>query len=63
MVMAIGKYPWIAEAILEWEMNICSHKGEKLYCDECMLDGKICGMIVDLAKTIEDKIKEEEEED
>ena len=54
------KYPWIAEAIIEWKSGICKHKGDVLFCKDCNLDGKICEKLSELAKDINDKIKEED---
>ena len=55
------KYPWIAEAIIEWKINLCRYKGEEMFCNECELDGEICSRLLELAKLISNKIKEEED--
>ena len=54
------KYPWIAEALIEWKINFCRHKGEEIFCNECELRGKICEKLSELAIIIADKIKEED---
>ena len=55
------KYPWIAEAIIEWKINFCRCKGKEIFCNECELDGEICDKLTELAKIITNKIKEEED--
>ena len=55
------KYPWIAEAIIEWKINFCRYKGEEIFCNECEFDGEICDKLSELAKIIANKIKDEGE--
>ena len=55
------KYPWIAEAIIEWKINFCRYKGEEIFCNECEFDGEICDKLSELAKIITNKIKDEGE--
>ena len=57
------KYPWIAEAIIEWKINLCRYKGEEMFCNECELDGEICSRLLELAKLISNKMKDEGELD
>ena len=54
------KYPWIAEAIIEWKINFCRYKGKEILCNECEFDGEICNKLSELAKIITIKIKDEE---
>ena len=54
------EYPWIAEAILDWEVDPCKHKGNEINCDECELYGEICEKLSELAMIISNKIKEED---
>ena len=55
------KYPWIAEAIIEWKINFCRCKGKEIFCNECEFDGEICDKLSELAKIITNKIKDEGE--
>ena len=54
------KYPWIAEAIIDWGIDPCKHKGDEIFCDDCKLKGKICEKLSELSKIISNKIKEED---
>ena len=54
------KYPWIAEAIIEWKMGFCRYKGKEIFCGECELNCEICDKLSELATIIADKIKEED---
>ena len=54
------KYPWIAEAILDWEVYPCKHKGNEINCDKCELYGEICEKLSELAMIISNKIKKED---
>ena len=53
-------YPWIAEAIMDWEENLCKHKGNEIICDKCELRGEICEKLSKLAIIIANKIKKED---
>ena len=53
------KYPWVAEAILEWKLVTCRHKGEETFCDECGFNGEICDKLSELAKIIINDIENE----
>ena len=53
-------YPWIAEAIMDWEVGPCKHKGDEIICDKCELNGEICEKLTELAMLIDDKIKKED---
>ena len=55
------KYPWIAEAIMDWEIDPCKHKGNEIICDKCELRGEICEKLSELATIIFSKIKEGED--
>ena len=54
------KYPWIAEAIMDWGIDLCKYKGSKINCNDCKLRGKICKELSELAIIISDKLKEED---
>ena len=54
------KYPWIAEAIIEWKKGSCRYEDEEVFCSECKLNCKICDELSELATTIANKIKEED---
>ena len=56
----VMKYPWIAEAILDWEVYPCKHKGNEINCDKCELYGEICEKLSELAMIISNKIKKED---
>ena len=56
----VMKYPWIAEAIMDWKIDPCKYKGNEINCDNCALKGKICKKLSELATIISDKLKEEE---
>ena len=57
----VMKCPWIAEAVIDWKLEFCRHKGtEETYCNECQLNGKICEKLSELAITIADEMKREE---
>ena len=60
--MAMGKYPWIADAIMDWKVNTCTHKGDKINCRKCKLRGEACKKIFELATIISKKVQEEEED-
>ena len=51
------EYPWIAEAIMDWAIDPCKHKGDEIICDKCELKGEICEKLSELAEIIGDKIK------
>ena len=53
------EYPWIAEAIIDWNIDPCKHKGNEMICDKCALRGEICEKLSELATIISNKIKEE----
>ena len=53
----VMEYPWIAEAIIDWETYPCNHKGNEIFCDNCELRGEICEKLSELAEIIGDKIK------
>ena len=55
------KYPWVAEAILEWKLVSCRRKGEEIFCDECGFAGEICDKLSELAEIIINDIEDEEE--
>ena len=57
----VMKYPWIADAIIEWNINFCRYKGGNIFCNECELDGEICSKLLELAKLISNKIKDKGE--
>ena len=54
-------YPWIGEAIMEWEINSCRYEDKKVFCSECEFNGEICDKLSELAIIIADKIKEEDD--
>ena len=54
------KYPWIAEAIMDWAIDPCKHKGDEIICNECELQGEICERLSELAAIISNEIKEGE---
>ena len=54
------KYPWIAEAIIDWGIDPCKYKGDEIICNECSLKGEICDKLSELAAIIANEIKEEE---
>ena len=54
------KYPWIAEAIMEWKMDTCRYEDEEVFCGECELNCEICDKLSELAIIITDKIKKED---
>ena len=58
--MVMEKYPWVAEAIMEWKLVSCRHKGEETFCDECGFAGEICDKLSELAEIIIDDIEDEE---
>ena len=58
----VMKYPWVAEAIIEWKINFCRCEGKELFCNECGFYGEICDKLLELAEIIIDK-KEDEEGD
>ena len=55
------KYPWIAEAIMDWTIDPCKHKGDEIICNECELQGEICERLSELAAIISNEIKEGED--
>ena len=54
------EYPWIAEAILDWEVYPCKHNGNEIICDKCELYGEICEKLSELAMIISNKMKKED---
>ena len=54
------EYPWIAEALIEWEIEPCKRKGREMDCDKCVLKGEICEKLSELAMIISNKIKKED---
>ena len=54
------EYPWIAEAIMDWEIYPCNHKGNEIICNECVLSGETCERLSELAEIISSKVKEGE---
>ena len=56
----VMKYPWIAEAIIDWGIDSCKYKGDEIICNECSLRGEICDKLLELSKIISQKIKEED---
>ena len=54
------KYPWIAEAITDWKLEHCKHKGNEMFCNNCALEGEICDKLLELSEIISNKIKEED---
>ena len=54
------EYPWIAEALIEWETEPCKRKGREMDCDKCALKGEICEKLSELAMIISNKIKKED---
>ena len=54
------EYPWIAEAIMDWEIDPCKRKGNKIFCDNCALRGEICEKLLELSEIISQKIREED---
>ena len=55
------KHPWIAEAIMDWEIYPCNRKRNEIICNECTLNGEICEKLLELAVIISSKIEEEED--
>ena len=55
------EYPWIAEAIMDWEIEPCKCKGHEMDCDKCELKGEICEKLLELAAIISSKITGREE--
>ena len=55
------KYPWIAEAIMDWAIDPCKHKGDEIICNECELQGEICERLSELSAIIFSEIKERED--
>ena len=55
------KYPWIAEALIDWEIDPCKHKGREIDCDKCALKGELCEKLLEVATIIADKITGREE--
>ena len=56
----VMKYPWIAEAITDWKLEHCKHKGNEMFCNNCALEGEICDKLLELSEIITNKIKEED---
>ena len=56
----VMKYPWIAEAIIDWGIDPSKHQGDEIICDECKVKGKICDKLSELSEIISNKIKEED---
>ena len=56
----VMEYPWIAEAIMDWEIDPCKRKGNKIFCDNCALRGEICEKLLELSEIISQKIREED---
>ena len=55
------KYPWIAEAIMDWAIDPCKYKGDEIICNECSLRGEICDKLSELVAIISNEIKKEED--
>ena len=56
------KYPWIAEAIIEWKLGNCEHEGEEIFCNECGFNNEICDKLSEIAKIVLNDIEDEEGE-
>ena len=57
----VMKYPWIAEALIDWEIDPCKHKGREIDCDKCALKGELCEKLLEVATIISDKLTGREE--
>ena len=57
----VMKYPWIAEAIMDWSIDPCKYKGDEIICNKCELEGEICERLSELSAIIFSKIKERED--